>query len=130
MPIPHRADDAAVPEILTAPRHRRGYPAWSRHERCCGSEPDPDRRVADDLCAILYTSGTTGRPKGCMHTHGSVMFTAVGGAIWEGVTADAVALNTAPLFHVTGMQHSMNAPILWAPRSSVCRAGIPRRPAT
>jgi fatty-acyl-CoA synthase len=46
-----------------------------------------------------------------MHTHAGVMFTAVGGAIWEALTADAAALNTAPLFHVTGMQHSMNAPI-------------------
>jgi fatty-acyl-CoA synthase len=39
------------------------------------------------------------------------MFTAVGGAIWEGMQADSVVLDTAPLFHVTGMQHSMNAPI-------------------
>ena len=39
------------------------------------------------------------------------MCTAVGGAIWEGMGADSVALDTAPLFHVTGMQHSMNAPI-------------------
>jgi len=74
-------------------------------------ELQPAESRADDLCAILYTSGTTGRPKGCMHTHRSVMFTAVGGAVWEGLTADAVVLDTAPLFHVTGMQHSMNAPI-------------------
>ena len=77
-------------------------------EQC---EPGPLLSRADDLCAILYTSGTTGRPKGCMHTHRTVMCTAVGGAVWENLTADAVVLNTAPLFHVTGMQHSMNAPI-------------------
>jgi fatty-acyl-CoA synthase len=35
----------------------------------------------------------------------------VGGAIWEGIGADSVVLDTAPLFHVTGMQHSMNAPL-------------------
>jgi fatty-acyl-CoA synthase len=103
----------AVPEILTAPRHDAGVPGLvSWHDAlAAGDEPDPIAASADDLCAILYTSGTTGRPKGCMHTHRSVMFTAVGGAVWEGVTADAVALDTAPLFHVTGMQHSMNAPI-------------------
>jgi fatty-acyl-CoA synthase len=39
------------------------------------------------------------------------MFTAVGGAIWESMGADSVVLDTAPLFHVTGMQHSMNAPV-------------------
>ena len=74
-------------------------------------EPQPPTATSDDLCAILYTSGTTGRPKGCMHTHSTLMFTAVGGAIWEGMGADSVVLDTAPLFHVTGMQHSMNAPI-------------------
>jgi len=68
-------------------------------------------RGPNDLCAILYTSGTTGKPKGCMHTHASVMFTAVGGAIWEGMSSDSVVLATAPFFHVTGMQHSMNAAI-------------------
>ncbi len=46
-----------------------------------------------------------------MHTHHSVMSTAVGGAIWEGIGADSLVLGTAPMFHVTGMQHSMNAPI-------------------
>lgn len=102
-----------VPEILTAPRHDAAIPGVvSWHDAlAAGDEPDPIAATADDLCAILYTSGTTGRPKGCMHTHRGVMCTAVGGAVWEGVTADAVALDTAPLFHVTGMQHSMNAPI-------------------
>jgi fatty-acyl-CoA synthase len=47
------------------------------------------------------------------------MCTAVGGAVWEALTADAVVLDTAPLFHVTGMQHSMNAPI-FAGATIVC----------
>lgn len=76
-----------------------------------GCRPQPQSATADDLAAILYTSGTTGSPKGCMHTHRTIMTTLVGAALWEGVTAEAVALATAPLFHVTGMQHSMNAPI-------------------
>jgi len=36
----------------------------------------------DDLACMPYTSGTTGEPKGCMHTHRSVMQTAVGGGAW------------------------------------------------
>ena len=51
-----------------------------------------------------YTSGTTGQPKGCMHTHRSVMCTAVGGAQWFGRTQDMVMLSVLPYFHVTGMQ--------------------------
>jgi len=111
----------SVPEMLTAPRQDAGLAGvvgW-RDALAAEDAPDPIAATADDLCAILYTSGTTGRPKGCMHTHRAVMFTAVGGAVWEGVTADAVALDTAPLFHVTGMQHSMNAPI-FAGATIVC----------
>ena len=71
----------------------------------------PRAAKPDDLAAILYTSGTTGNPKGCMHTHRTIMTTLVGAALWEGLSADSVALATAPFFHVTGMQHSMHAPI-------------------
>jgi fatty-acyl-CoA synthase len=102
-----------LPDALSAPRHEildPGIVSW-KDTLAAGYEPQAARAGADDLCAILYTSGTTGEPKGCMHTHGTIMFTAVGGALWEGMGADSVVLDTAPLFHVTGMQHSMNAPI-------------------
>jgi fatty-acyl-CoA synthase len=58
-----------------------------------------------------YTSGTTGKPKGCIHTHATVMSTIVSGAQWLGVTPDSTLLGTLPMFHVTGMQGSMNQPI-------------------
>jgi fatty-acyl-CoA synthase len=102
-----------LPDLLSAPRRRildPGTVGWN-DALAAGYEPQPTRAGTDDLCAILYTSGTTGQPRGCMHTHSTIMFTAVGGAIWEGMGADSVVLDTAPLFHVTGMQHSMNAPI-------------------
>jgi fatty-acyl-CoA synthase len=76
-----------------------------------GHTPQAQTAQAYDLAAILYTSGTTGKPKGCMHTHRTIMTTVVGAALWEGVMADSVSLATAPFFHVTGMQHSMSAPI-------------------
>ncbi|WP_051390910.1 long-chain fatty acid--CoA ligase [Paraburkholderia mimosarum] len=65
----------------------------------------------DDLCVMPYTSGTTGKPKGCMHTHRSVMATAVGGCNWFASHQDAVQLSVLPLFHVTGMQGGMNSPL-------------------
>jgi fatty-acyl-CoA synthase len=76
-----------------------------------GAVPRVHAAQPDDLAAILYTSGTTGKPKGCMHTHRTLMTTTVGGALWEGILADSVVLSTAPMFHVTGMQHTMNAAI-------------------
>jgi fatty-acyl-CoA synthase len=58
-----------------------------------------------------YTSGTTGHPKGCMHTHRSVMYNAVAGMTWVGTVPDSVLLSVLPFFHVTGMQGSMNTPL-------------------
>jgi len=58
-----------------------------------------------------YTSGTTGKPKGCMHTHASVQATTVPYLHWRGAQEESVVLCAMPMFHVTGMQAGMNAPI-------------------
>jgi fatty-acyl-CoA synthase len=77
------------------------------------SIPNESKSKPDDLCMMPYTSGSTGKPKGCMHTHATVLHNVVGSAAWKHVTADAVALATAPFFHVTGLIHSFLA-TLWA----------------
>jgi fatty-acyl-CoA synthase len=59
----------------------------------------------------VYTSGTTGRPKGCIHTHRTLNANLIGSTVWNGITSDSVSLSTLPFFHVTGMEHSMNAPV-------------------
>ncbi len=66
----------------------------------------------DDLAVLPYTSGTTGKPKGCIHPHSTIMCTAMGGAAWANGTSDAVVLGVLPMFHVTGMQGNMNTPII------------------
>ncbi|HUL95023.1 MAG TPA: long-chain fatty acid--CoA ligase [Usitatibacter sp.] len=76
-----------------------------------GLEPGPHTVGPDDLCCLPYTSGTTGEPKGCMHTHRSVMHTLVGGAEWFRTVPETTYLGVLPYFHVTGMQNSMNTPI-------------------
>jgi len=67
---------------------------------------------ADDAAVIPYTSGTTGLPKGCVHTNRTVQANTVGAYHWNNITPDAVALVTLPLFHVTGLLHSMLTPVL------------------
>ncbi|WP_077213471.1 long-chain fatty acid--CoA ligase [Bacillus dakarensis] len=67
--------------------------------------------TSEDLAALPYTSGSTGRPKGCMHTHDTIQANILSGAAWVDMTADSVCLATLPLFHVTGMVHSMHIPI-------------------
>ncbi|TDP74716.1 long-chain fatty acid--CoA ligase [Roseateles toxinivorans] len=103
----------AVPEFVSAPCSTASAPgltAWA-DMLSVGREPGPLTAGADDLCVMPYTSGTTGQPKGCMHTHRSVMSTAVGGINWFGRTQDAVYLSVLPFFHVTGLSGSLNGPL-------------------
>lgn len=106
---------------------REGLPDWLLASRAdqvdaritcwrdaLGAKQAPSSHLAgsDDLACLLYTSGTTGHPKACMHQHRSLMFNAISGALWAGgASADHVTLLSLPLFHVTGMQISMNASI-------------------
>ena len=59
--------------------------------------------AADDVLAILYTSGTTGRPKGAMLTVGNFWWSALGSAMNLGQRADDRWLACLPLFHVGGL---------------------------
>lgn len=63
------------------------------------------------LSVILYSSGTTGNPKGCMHTHDSMMASINTVAHWMGMQSETVVLAALPFFHITGMQNMMNTPI-------------------
>ena len=65
--------------------------------------------TAHDLAVLPYTSGTTGLPKGCMHTHASIMHNAVATALWGSTNFENVILSVVPMFHITGMVSVMHA---------------------
>ncbi|MEV0557065.1 o-succinylbenzoate--CoA ligase [Streptomyces sp. NPDC050597] len=67
--------------------------------------------TADDTCIIMYTSGTTGRPKGAMLTHGNLTWNAVNVLVDQDVIADERALVSAPLFHTAGL-NMLTLPVL------------------
>ena len=77
-------------------------PEKSRNNRTTKTK----RSQPDDLCMMPYTSGSTGQPKGCMHTHATVLHNVAGAGAWKHIDENTVALATAPFFHVTGLVHS------------------------
>ncbi|MEN9629261.1 MAG: hypothetical protein RJA10_2488 [Pseudomonadota bacterium] len=105
--------DLPVPDFVAAPRQALTAPgavAWA-DVLAAGLQPGPIEAGPDDLAVMPYTSGTTGHPKGCMHTHRSTMYNAVGGGVWGQVNQGAVGLGVLPMFHVTGMQSGLNGTV-------------------
>ncbi len=105
--------DLKVPDFVAAPRAPAPLPgviAWA-DALAAGLAPGPHLAGPEDLAALPYTSGTTGRPKGCMLTHANLLATSTGGCTWVPTSSEAVALGVLPMFHLTGMQANMNIPV-------------------
>jgi fatty-acyl-CoA synthase len=56
-----------------------------------------------DVAIIMYTSGTTGLPKGAMLTHGNILWNNINAGLAFGQSRDQVILTVAPLFHIGGL---------------------------
>ena len=69
--------------------------------------PGPHTAQPDDLALLPYTSGTTGMPKGCMHSHRTLMHNVVGGQWGYSGGPEPIALGVVPMFHITGMLYSV-----------------------
>ena len=69
-------------------------------------------RGPDDLAAILYTSGTTGRSKGAMLSHGNLLSNAQSLVAYWQFTADDVLLHALPIFHTHGLFVASNVMLL------------------
>jgi malonyl-CoA/methylmalonyl-CoA synthetase len=85
-----------------------GLAALVERSRTCADNFDDIDMQPDDLAALLYTSGTTGRPKGAMLTHGNLTSNAeVLRDLW-GFTSDDVLLHALPIFHMHGLFVAIN----------------------
>jgi long-chain acyl-CoA synthetase len=92
--------------------------------RFAGVGPDPvlDERADDDTAVILYTSGTTGRPKGAELTHGSLRSNIEAIHLLFGTRPDDVLFGGLPLFHVFGQSCALNVAV----RAGACLTLLPR----
>ncbi len=96
------AGEAGVGAVLTL-GEGGGSLADAARDAALPAGDAPVARRAGDLAAILYTSGTTGRPKGAMLTHGNLSSNAfVLRDLW-GFGAGDVLLHVLPIFHVHGL---------------------------
>ncbi len=100
-----------IPPFVSAPAQPLNEPgavSW-KQALAAAHQPGPLECGPDNLAVMPYTSGTTGQPKGCMHTHASVMYNTVSGTQWMFAGVDSVILAVMPMFHVTGMVGAMHA---------------------
>ena len=78
----------------------------------CDDRHTPAVRQADDMAAILYTSGTTGRSKGAMLTHDNLLSNAVMLKDYWGWQPGDVLIHALPIFHVHGLFVAIHGALL------------------
>ena len=96
-------------------------------ELLAAADPGPrDEPVSlDDPCLIMYTSGTTGRPKGAVLTHGNMSWSCVNQILGFDFVPDERTLALAPLFHIGGLNGTVNPTLLRGGQVVVVRSFDP-----
>ena len=103
------ADTAGVAHLLTLGADEAGSVIDARHR---AAPVFPVARAADDLAAILYTSGTTGRSKGAMLSHKALASnSAVLRDLWA-FTMDDALIHALPIFHTHGLFVATNITLM------------------
>ncbi len=77
----------------------------------CEIAPAPAEREPDDTAVILYTSGTTGKPKGAELTHDNILRNVEASVGLFGLDERAVTLGALPFFHAFGQTCALNATV-------------------
>jgi long-chain acyl-CoA synthetase len=105
-PLEFLEPEAPLPTVLsgmTRMPHPRTADMLTLAAEHAGQKPKPVDIDGDDVAFMVYTSGTTGDPKGAMNTHRNVVFATSVYRHWIGLAEADTILGLAPLFHVTGL---------------------------
>jgi 2-furoate---CoA ligase len=115
--------DRALADLPPVPRVMSGAAGDETIERAALDQPASAPDVAvhdDDISVMLYTSGTTGKPKGVPRTHSAEHYASVAHLIQSGQSRFEPALGVMPLFHTMGLR-TLIATVLgggvWVPQA-------------
>ena len=104
------AHDAGAKHVLTLEDDGRG--TLMDQALLCGDHHVVAQCQENDLAAIVYTSGTTGRSKGAMLTHGNLLSNATTLRAYWGWQPDDVLIHALPIFHVHGLFVALHGALL------------------
>ncbi len=86
------------------------------------SEPEMAEEVnLDEVCTVMYTSGTTGNPKGVLQTYGNHWWSAIGSALNLGLNENDCWLCSVPIFHISGYSILMRS-IIYGMKMVLCES--------
>lgn len=99
-----------IPQVRTLDAHGAG--SFTDAARSTHSKGETATCTKDDIAVILYTSGTTGKPKGAMITHGNLQSNGLVLHRAWGWQKDDIMLHALPLYHVHGLFLGCHLPLL------------------